>query len=130
MRQPDFAQSRVERREQQIFGEDARLGEAVEQRRFAGVGVADQRDHRIRHVAPRLAVQAARALDLIEFGLDAAHPLLDQAAVGFDLRFAGAAEEAEAAALAFKMGPTAHQPRFLIFEMRQLNLHTKGANSR
>src|SRR3546814_16003205 len=50
------------------------------------------------------------------------HAIADQPAVGFDLRFAGAAEKAEAAALAFEVGPTPHQPPGLIIEMRQLDL--------
>ena len=54
--------------------------------------------------------------------LDLDDALADQAAVGFDLGFAGAAQKAEAAALALQMGPAAHQARALIGQMRQLHL--------
>ena len=67
-------------------------------------------------------MEPAGALDLVEFAANSRHAVADQPPVGLDLGFAGAAEEAEAAALAFKVGPAAHQPPRLIIEMRQLDL--------
>ncbi len=52
-------------------------GQAVEQGRLAGVGVADQRDDRIRNVAAARPMQRAGALDVLELALDADHPLLE-----------------------------------------------------
>ena len=53
------AHGRVERREQQVVGQHVGAGQAVEQRRFAGIGVADQRDHAVRHALPRRRAAAA-----------------------------------------------------------------------
>ncbi|MEY9285660.1 hypothetical protein ABIA03_006852 [Bradyrhizobium yuanmingense] len=67
-------------------------------------------------------MQAPRRLHLLQLALELGDALLDQAAVGLDLGLAGTAHEAETAALAFEMGPGAHQARALVVEMRKLDL--------
>ena len=95
----------IERREELILGEHLGAGQAVEQRRLAGVRVADERDHRERHAAARFAMEVARALHVFELALELRDAVADGATVGFDLRFTGTAQEAEAAALALQVGP-------------------------
>ena len=70
----------------------------------------------------RGAVQFAGFHHLVQLALDADHLIVDGAAVGFDLRLAGAADKAKAAALAFKVGPGAHKPRALVGQRRQFDL--------
>ena len=67
-------------------------------------------------------MQPSRRLHFLEFVLEPRDAIADQAAVGFDLGFAGTAHEAEAAALAFQMGPRPHQAAALIVQMRKLDL--------
>ena len=122
MRQAQRAQGRIERRKQHVGGLHVGARQPVEQRRLAGIGVADQRHHAIRHPLPAGAMQPPRRLHLLEFVFQPRDAVADQAAVGFDLGFAGAAHEAEAAALALQMGPGPHQPAALIVEMRKLDL--------
>ena len=112
----------VERGEELVLGVDLGTGEGVEEGGFAGVGVADEGDDGIRHAAAGAAVEASGAADLLEFFLEADDAVADEAAVGFDLGFAGSAEEAEAAALAFEVGPAADEAAALVFEVRELDL--------
>ena len=121
-RQPQPAHGRVERGEQLVARRHLGAGQRVEQGRFAGVGVADQRDHRERHPPPRGAVQAAGAPHLLQLLLQPHDAVADQPAVGLDLRLAGAAEEAEAAALPLQVGPGPHQAGALVVQMRQFDL--------
>lgn len=50
-------------------------------------------------------MQAPRRLDLLQIGFEPRDAVADHAAIRLDLGFAGAAHEAETAALAFQMGP-------------------------
>src|SRR3546814_19557204 len=59
---------------------------------------------------------------MLEAAPNPRNPIADHPPVGLDLRFAGNAEEAETAALAFEVGPAAHEPTRLILEMRELDL--------
>jgi hypothetical protein len=74
-------------------------------------------------------VQAARAAHLLQLPLELHDALADQAAVDLDLRFAGAAEEAEAAALPLQVGPGPHEPRALVIQMRELDLQRAFAGA-
>ncbi len=122
MRQRQRPQRRIERREQHVGGLHVGAGQPVEQRRFAGIGVTDQSDDAIRHPLTAGAMQPPRRLHLLDFILEPDDAVADQAAIGLDLGFAGAAHETKTAALPFQMGPGPHQARALIVQMRQFDL--------
>ena len=67
-------------------------------------------------------MQLAGALHALQFALDLGDALGDQAAIGLDLGLAGAAQKAEAAALALQVCPGPHQAAALVIEMGELDL--------
>ena len=121
-RQPDDAHGGVEGGEQQILGHHLGTSEAVEERRFAGIGVADQGDDGIGHTLAGGAMQATGATDLGQFLFERGDAVVDTAAIELDLPLARATHEAGAAALPLEMGPRADQPRALVGKGRQLDL--------
>ena len=61
---------RVERGEEAVLGQHAGVGQRVEQRRLAGVRVADDRDRGEPAAVALLALQLAGAAELVELGLE------------------------------------------------------------
>ena len=79
--------------------EHAGLGERIEQRALAGVGIADQRDDGNRHGLAALTLLVADAADRFELALDVVDAEVDLAAIGLELRLARAAGSDAAAKL-------------------------------
>ena len=129
-RQIEAPHRRVERREQQVLGGDLRAGQAIEQRRFPGIRIPDQRNDRIGHAPARLAMQRAGALDVVELPAQPGDALADQPAVDFELALARSAEKSETAALAFEMRPRPDQPRTLVRQCRQFDLQAAFMSAR
>ncbi len=120
--QGDFPHRRVEGGEEQILRHHVGLGKTIEQGGLARIGIADQCDDRPWRALASGAVEGPGAGDLLELLLELRHAVADQPPVGLDLGLAGAAEEAEAAALPFEVGPAPDQPARLIVEMSELDL--------
>ena len=112
---------RIECREQLVGGVGAGACQSVEQRRLAGVGVADERDGR--HLGPLALLARRLALHehLVEAVVQRLDALADQPAVGLELRFARAAQ-ADAALLPLEVGPAAHEPGGHVLQLGEFDL--------
>src|SRR5712671_8159943 len=85
-----FAGEGVERGKEAVFDEDIISREGLQETRLARVGVADERGARA--VAPTLSLIGAVIGDVVEALLEEPDLAADGAAVGLELRFAGAAQ--------------------------------------
>ena len=127
--QPHLAQQRIERDEQRVRDERFLPREAVEERRLAGVGVADQRDGRQQAFAPAIAQLRAARLDVGDLLADDAEAVADVPAIDFELRLTGAAG-ADAAAEPRQPVARADQPGHEVLELRELDLELAFARAR
>lgn len=117
----DFAREWIERGEQPVFNEDVGIvGHATQDRRLPGIGITDERNTEVR--VPPLPLHFTRTLHIREALLENADAMLDEPAVGFQLRFAGTAHT-DAAAHLLKVCPHARKTRQQILELRKLHLH-------
>ena len=120
--QLDAAHGRVQRGEQLVGGVGIGAGQGIEQRRLAGIGVADQRHPRQLAAHARASHLGVLDFDFLQALLQHVDALLQQAAVGFELGFAGTAQADGTTALALQVGPAAHQARGHVLELRQFDL--------
>src|SRR5664280_234675 len=111
---------RVERREEAVLGELLRGGEAVEERRFPRVRVADERNRRdpLEPFPPHIALR----LDRLELFLEPRDARPHAPTVQLDLPLARAAPERAAAALLGQSVGGPREARKLVLEPRELDL--------
>src|ERR1039457_4447075 len=120
---------RIERGEHARIGQHGGLCEAVEERRFSGVGVAHQRNRRQGGGVPLAAVQRASGAHAIQILLDFLDAAVDAAAIGFQLRLTGAAR-ADAAARPGHLDAPAGQARQQIIQLREFHLQAALTRAR
>ena len=120
------AGGRVERIEQAVVGRDVRPRQAVEQGGLSGVRVADERDDGHGVFLAAAALGAADLAHVLKFLLQLLDLAVDVAAVGLELRLAGAARadrrRAARGRLAHEVRPHTGQARQQVLVLRQLHL--------
>ena len=120
--EPPLPRARVERREELVLDVDAGAGEGVHEGALAGVGIADKGNDVLFAAAGDFALLA-----LLHVGkaiAQVANALRDDAAVFFELGFAGAAQ-ADAALVARQVGPHLAQAGQGVFELGELDLQAR-----
>ena len=116
-----LAARRVEGGEEHVGGVDVRIGQGVEERALAGVGIANERDGRDLVAVPVAGGRGSLALHLVEVGANLLDLLADEASVRLELALARA-PGADAAAGAREVGPQPRQARQVVLERGQLDL--------
>src|SRR4029077_8608567 len=119
-RQHDAPHGRIESRKQLVGDVGVAARERPKERRLAGVGVTDQRQRGHRDLRAHLPPRLTLLTDLLQALGQHAHALPDDAPVGFQLRLPGAAQ-ADAALLALKVCPAAHQATGDMLQLRELH---------
>ena len=120
---------RIERGEHLGVGQNAGSGQPVEQRRFAGVGVAHQRERRERDRLPLLPLRGAPAAHALQAPLDGLNALVNPPPVGFEFGFARPARSDSAAQPRHRRA-VAGQAGQQIIQLRQLHLQLAFARAR
>ena len=112
-------------REDSVVGVGAAFGEGVEEGGFACVGVSDESYGEVVGVS-FFDGAAFASLDFFEFALEDCFAALDEAAVDFELLFAGAscayASDSSGADDAFEVGPHGAESWVGVFELGDLDL--------
>ena len=105
------------------------VGQRIEERGLASVGVADQGDHRNRDAFAPLALLSTNAAHVLDLFLDVLDAAMNLAAVGFKLGFARSAGANAAAELRHLRTP-AGKPRQHVLKLRQFNLELAFTSAR
>src|SRR6185295_10583710 len=121
---------RVECGEELVGDVGFSAGEAVEERRLAGVGVAHEGDAKHAGTRAPRALRRAAAGELADAILELLHALADQAPVELDLLLARAAGLAEPPALPLEVRPAANEARGQVLEAGELDLQLAFVRTR
>jgi hypothetical protein len=113
--------ARVEGHEEPVLGGDAGIGELVEERRLAGVGVPHQRQLAVAAAGAALALHGSGPLHLAQVGLEPVHAPDQPAPVHLELGLSGPAG-ADATRLLAERRPAPAQPGQPVAQDGQLDL--------
>src|SRR5205807_9045205 len=84
---PEATGHRIQRRKNFVLGQAGRACESIEQGRFTGVGVADDRCERPVAALPSVTLGSALSANNVQFFGDPRDSILNATAVRFELRF-------------------------------------------
>ncbi len=121
VRQPHFSDQRIQRHEERIRRDRLIAGQRVEERRLAGVGVADEGDSRHGALLAPLAQLRPAPADDVNLLRQHADAVPNPPAIGFEFGFARA-PGADAAAETRQCGARSDESRQQVLQLRQLDL--------